>query len=105
MHSLRTLFLDHNRLSGALPAMFPAIGEYRLADIRLNDNNFTGPFSFQAEFQVIGAMDALDISNNQFTEMDEKICELSVIDGQGELVDLRADCDICRCKSFCDICT
>jgi hypothetical protein len=44
----------------------------------------------------------VDISNNLLTErIPESVCMLSVYE-EGEIVEFRADCDICLCKDLCD---
>ena len=45
----------------------------------------------------------MDISNNDFDEVDKDLCKLDVMEG-GEMVEFRADCNICRCESLCHTC-
>jgi Leucine-rich repeat (LRR) protein len=41
---LHTLYLDHNKLSGPLSTLIPALGNGRLEQLFLNDNSFSGTF-------------------------------------------------------------
>lgn len=43
------------------------------------------------------------LQGNQFTSLGKETCKLSVFEG-GEMVEFRADCDICDCGLQCDQC-
>jgi len=97
MISLRSLYLDGNRLSGSLPEKFGSIGRGRLNQMILRDNQFTGevPGGQTGNFLL-----AVEFQNNNFTGIDDSICRQAVWNG-GELVTLRSDCEACTCQYFC----
>ena len=102
MDSLKILYLDHNRLTGELPSDFIAeTGNGRLQSLIVNDNLFTG--EFPGETTVLNAMDIVEFQHNNFTSMNTDLCSLIVF-SMGEMISLRADCEVCRCKWFCDPC-
>lgn len=45
----------------------------------------------------------MNIANNNFDERLKKLCKISVWE-EGEMVEMRADCDICNCESLCHTC-
>ena len=104
LSKLRTLSLDHNKLTGTMPGTFPRLGNGKMEEIHLNDNLLSGSYSFNDEYASKTFMNILEIQNNNFTEIASSICSLSVLDGEGELIELGADCGACGCRSFCDIC-
>lgn len=97
---LRVLYLDHNNLSGSVPSSLGLIGNGRITLLSLQNNALTGEFpGFPLHNNLLNV---LEIHNNQFSSMDKHdICN-QIVFNYGELVMLRADCDICRCKHFCD---
>ena len=98
MIKLRSLYLDFNRLSGSLPEDFGSIGQGRLNQMVLHDNQLTGnvPGGWKGDF-----LDVIEIQNNNFTSIDDTVCGQIVWAG-GELVSFRADCEACTCKYFCN---
>jgi hypothetical protein len=99
---IRYLFLNHNQFSGTIPVDLPSVlGNGRVELMHLGDNEFHGhvPGDYS---KVRIFMTSLEVQNNHFTSMDPYICTLSVLTPpDGELVNLRADCPICICKSLC----
>lgn len=99
---LKALYLDHNNFVGSVPESFATIGNGRLYELHLNDNQFTG--SVPPGWSKDGYLSTLNVQRNKFTEtLDDAICKLYVFES-GELVELGAECDICRCKTGCEKC-
>jgi len=49
--------------------------------------------------------DNINIADNYFEEIDKDACENGVFN-EGELVEFRMDCSVCKCKDWiCDTCT
>ena len=69
----------------------------RLEQFLVSDNQFRGvvPSGWNNRF-----MQQMELQNNQFTSLGSDTCELIVYDG-GELVNFRADCEICDCDMWC----
>mmetsp|Transcript_5908 Transcript_5908/g.14555 ORF Transcript_5908/g.14555 Transcript_5908/m.14555 type:complete len:554 (+) Transcript_5908:531-2192(+) len=95
---LRHLLLDHNYFNGTLPDSYVNVGNGRLESFHIDHNQFTG--------QVPGNHDQRDklveftLHNNSFTKLGKDTCKLSVFNG-GEMVEFKADEDICDCSPFC----
>jgi hypothetical protein len=87
-----------------MPGTFPRLGSGKMEEIHLNDNQLSGEYSFDTEYASKTFMNVLEIQNNNFTGIASTICGLSVLDGEGELIELGADCGACSCRTFCDIC-
>lgn len=100
---LRNLYLDHNNLEGDLPSMFPNLGAGRAELIDISNNNFTGGYSFETSYSETEFLFRLEIQNNSFSYISDKVCELSILE-VGELVRINADCNACSCKTLCDKC-
>jgi hypothetical protein len=98
MRKVHHLYLDHNRLTGSLPLNFTLIGSGRLEQLLLSNNMLTG--YLPANYPVVDFLQQLEVQRNNFTEIDRSVCELIVFEG-GEMVNFRADCDICPCADFC----
>lgn len=101
MRSLRHLYLDFNRFNGSLPDEWPELGGGRVKQLILNDNKLTG--QVPGKYESMQSLNAVEIQNNDFSRIQKDLCKHSVFIG-GELVALRADCDICDCQNFCDQC-
>lgn len=98
------LYLDHNQFTGSIPDSYATIGNSRIKTFALNDNQFTGSppnFDSKNNFSLL----TYRVQNNGFTtEIGKELCNLFVF-GDGEVVELGADCSICKCKSgACDHC-
>ena len=102
---LRHLYLDHNQFGGTIPESYATVGNSRIINLHLNDNLLTGsvPAGWSEDNKQVLT---IRVQNNQFTEsLDERICRLDLFAlAGGELLDLRADCDICDCDGPCDAC-
>jgi hypothetical protein len=98
MDRLRLLYLDDNKLIGSLPSNLGEIGKGRLNILSINDNAFTGAMPLFNNYTNF--LNRLEVHHNNFTSMDQFMCAQIVYNG-GELVQMRADCDICPCTFFC----
>jgi len=100
----RYMYFDHNKFHGTIPSNYGMIGNGQVYELYINDNELQGalpdkwvhPNLFISGFRV---------HNNNFdVEIGNEICkELNVFE-EGELVDLAADCNICKCKTLCENC-
>jgi len=100
-NALRILYLNNNRLSGTLPSdLIATIGNGRLEMLILHDNLFQG--EIPGQYSVINHMDIVEVYNNDFDSMDRNLCNMLVF-MMGEMVSLKADCDVCECNFFCGI--
>ena len=98
-NALRHLYLNNNRLSGTLPFdLIATIGNGRLEMLILHDNLFQG--EIPGQYSVINHMDIVEVYNNDFDSMDRRLCDMLVF-MMGEMVSLKADCDVCECNFFC----
>ena len=80
------------------------MGNRKLKQLYVNDNQLFGevPADWWNGENYQKHLLSLRLQNNKFSEkLDKKICELYVLSGNAELVELGADCDICSCK-ICD---
>lgn len=101
---LRHLHLDHNNFVGTLPESYITVGNGRLEQLTINDNQLTGAVPDNHEFYWF--LVTFNLQNNNFDEwLDGGTCRLTVFTG-GENVELNADCDICSCRNsfVCDNC-
>lgn len=100
---LKHLHLDHNSFSGTLPESYINVGNGRLEQLTINNNQLTGEVPDNHELS--NKLVLFNLQNNLFDEgLGKGTCELAVFVG-GENVDFKADCDICDCKSFfCEDC-
>lgn len=96
---LRFLYLDHNQFTGTIPYDYPTVGNSRVEAMTLNHNRLTGyvPGHFQ-----LNKLLEFSVHNNTFTGIDSKACKQSVFDS-GEMVEYKADCDICSCDPYCSL--
>lgn len=98
MDRLRLLYLDDNNLGGRLPNALGEIGKGRLHSLTINDNSFIGEMPLFSNYTNF--LNRLEIHNNGFTSMNRFQCAQIVFNG-GEMVQLKADCEICNCLWFC----
>lgn len=103
MSQLDYLYINNNILSGTIPSLFPNIGMGRLQTFIAHTNKLSGSFSFSIPFEHSHFMFAIEIYNNNFTDISSDICNLIVYNG-GEMVTLKADCRACTCNYFCNYC-
>jgi len=94
---LRFLYLDHNKFTGTIPYSYPETGNGRVEAMRFNNNQLTG--YVPGQFQLNKLLD-FSVADNSFTGIDKTVCKQSVWEG-GEMVEFKADCDICICNPFC----
>lgn len=101
MDNLRTMYLDHNLLSGALSNQLAQLGNGAIQQLIINDNRFTGEVPVK-NFQT-GFLRNFELHNNQFDKMKADICDLSIFESRdGTMSVFKADCSICVCEWFCD---
>jgi len=95
---LRYLWMDHNQFSGTIPYSYPTVGNGRVEVLSLNHNQLTGwvPGHFQHNKLL-----EFNVHNNTFTGIDSTACRQSVF-VYGEMVEYKAECDICDCDPFCE---
>ena len=96
------------QFTGTIPESYPRIGNRKLKEIHLNNNQLTGeiPSDWNNGFDFQKHLLAIRVENNDLDgEFDKSICELDVRSGRAELVELGADCDNCSCKLCEDSCT
>mmetsp|Transcript_19533 Transcript_19533/g.45502 ORF Transcript_19533/g.45502 Transcript_19533/m.45502 type:complete len:783 (+) Transcript_19533:234-2582(+) len=95
---LRYLYLDHNQFTGTIPYSYPTTGNGRVEAMALNHNNLTGYVPGQFYHNKLLEF---NVQNNTFTGIDYQVCYQSVFDN-GEMVEYKADCNICKCDPFCE---
>lgn len=95
---LRHLFLDHNAFNGTLPESYINVGNGRLESLGVDHNRLTGvvPSNHDLRNHLV----RFTLQNNSFTRLSKDTCSLSVYNS-GEIVEFKADCDICICEPFC----
>ena len=97
---LRVLYLDDNRFSGSVPSTIGHIGNGRLTLLSIQNNTFTGEFPGFPMYDNL--LNVLEMQDNNFSSMNKgDVCN-QIVFNYGEMVMLRADCNVCRCKHFCD---
>lgn len=84
-----------------MPDEWSEIGRGRLKQLILNDNKFTGVVPGQ--YRSMNKLNAIEVQNNDFSELEKSLCDYSVFFA-GEVIALKADCEICSCDIFCDDC-
>lgn len=101
MNSLFHIYLDYNEMTGSLPELLfnGGIGNGRLEQLFISHNKFGG--EFPGKFEIKDHLVNLEINDNSFTSMSEKICDL-MIWKKGEITHFQADCNICICKKAPD---
>lgn len=98
---LRHLFVDHNRFVGSIPQSYPLAGEGRLISFFASHNQLTGIVPDNWVF--FNKLVQYTLHENNFDSLGSLNCNFNVFSG-GELVEFKADCDICTCQDvFCDL--
>mmetsp|Transcript_6101 Transcript_6101/g.15111 ORF Transcript_6101/g.15111 Transcript_6101/m.15111 type:complete len:581 (-) Transcript_6101:497-2239(-) len=98
--ALRHLHLDHNEFRGTLPESYNTVGNGRLESFSIDHNKLTG--TIPGKRDLYNKLVQYTLHSNQFESMDSDTCKSEV--PKGEMVELRADCDVCTCNGFFDIC-
>lgn len=101
--TLRHLFLDNNQFQGTLPESYITVGNGRLEQLTVNNNQLTG--AVPSEHTQFNYLNMYLLDGNNFDSMSDKTCRLSVFVG-GENVEFKVNCDICICRDelFCQEC-
>lgn len=105
--SIRQLYIDYNNMEGGIPTTYSTVDMPDLVSLHLNDNSLTGAvpeiwIDWRAKDGAIPAINTIDVENNLLTErIEDEVCQLSVF-RRGQMVELSADCDVCRCYDLCD---
>ena len=100
MVNLKILYLDHNDFAGGLPQDW---SNPQLSHFIVNDNQFTGEVPSRFDSQNLTTV---QVQNNAFTSIKNELCQQSIfVQGNGKIVTLGADCDICGCETLCDQCS
>lgn len=100
---IRLLYLENNEFSGEIPSNWPRIGNGRVEILHMGNNQLTG--TVPGGYNPRTFLQSLEVQGNQLSgSIPNDICSLIVFfPPEGELVNLRADCDICTCDfSSCD---
>ncbi|KAG7337947.1 two component regulator [Nitzschia inconspicua] len=97
---LRQLHLDHNQFRGTLPVSYNTVGNGRLRSLLINNNQLTGVVS--GERTMFNNLFQFVLHDNQFTGIDPDNCRMII--PWGEMSEFKADCDICQCTDFFNLC-
>jgi Leucine-rich repeat (LRR) protein len=105
--SLKILNLDHNQFTGTIPD-YGKVGNGSLVILDISFNVLEGsvPAAWvnASNKDNILSINTINVRNNLMDAVDNNICKLGV-SNQGSLVQLEADCNICRCAmDFCSDC-
>ena len=105
--SLKILNLDHNQFTGSIPD-YGMAGNGSLVILDLSFNALEGGVPADwvdaSDNEATPFINTINVRNNNLTDaIDNNICKLGV-SNKGSLVQLEADCDICRCDDFCSDC-
>ena len=98
---LRRVYLNNNNFNGTIPISFPEMGNKKLIQLHLNDNDLSGevPADWWNGRSYQKFLLELRLENNNFSgELSEALCSQDVRTGYGEMVEVNADCDICSCS-------
>lgn len=98
--NLRHLHLDHNSFKGTLPSSYNTVGNGRLESFSVDHNKLTG--SIPGERDLYNKLVQYTLHSNRFDRMGSDTCRMEI--PRGELVELRADCNVCACSGFFDLC-
>jgi hypothetical protein len=104
MFELKHLHMESNRFSGSIPHDYSRLGNNRMFQLYLNDNQLTGTIPSGPWHKALPYrfLTNVDVSNNLLTgRIPDSLCQLSVFE-EGETVEFRADCHICTCLRFCE---
>ncbi|OEU20267.1 L domain-like protein [Fragilariopsis cylindrus CCMP1102] len=97
---LRYLHIDHNRLTDNIPDTIPSMANGRLISFLANNNRLEG--YVPDNYIMYNKLVQYTLQNNYFDYLGPNNCFLNVFQG-GELVEFKADCNICSCDDiFCN---
>lgn len=99
--SVRSLYLSNNQLRGTIPENFARIGKGWLKQFYADGNKLRG--RFPSGWDPIWYLTNIDVRDNQLTRIPSSVCSMNVFN-RAEMVELRANCDICDCGRLCDNC-
>lgn len=97
---LRFLHLDHNDFRGTLPPNYNDVGNGRLEAFTVNNNRLTG--YVYGNRKLYNKLLDFQLQENRFSGLDRDVCRLEI--PYGEMVEFKADCDICKCAGYFDLC-
>ena len=97
---LRSLHLDHNDFRGTLPRSYNSVGNNRLEAFSINHNRLTG--YVPGDRELYNKLVEYTLHENRFSGLDRENCRLEI--PYGEMIEFKADCDICRCDGWFDLC-
>jgi hypothetical protein len=102
----RVLYFDHNQFVGTIPSNYGGIGNGRMAELTLDNNQLTGEVPTDWPKDNLNLITVRFQNNKITTPIGNKgLCELDVFKEVGELLELGAECDICSCKTeLCSNC-
>jgi len=98
---LKFLYMDHNQFTGSIPSSYPQTGNGRLEALVLNNNQLTGWVSddWADNYKLL----EFNVQNNEILDVGRGTCDQSVF-AYGEMIEYKADCDVCECSPFCNHC-
>jgi hypothetical protein len=97
---LRSLHLDHNYFSGTLPFSYNDVGNGRLESFSVDHNRLTGYVS--GDRYLYNKLVTYTLHENRFWGLERDNCRLEI--PWGEMIEFKADCDICRCNGYFNLC-
>jgi hypothetical protein len=98
---LRQLHLDHNQFRGTVPSSYNSVGNGRLESLSIDHNFLTGVVP--GERDLTNKLVTYTLHENNFNSLDPGNCDLLI--PFGEMVEFKADCDICQCDDWMNICS
>mmetsp|Transcript_21292 Transcript_21292/g.50361 ORF Transcript_21292/g.50361 Transcript_21292/m.50361 type:complete len:574 (-) Transcript_21292:1436-3157(-) len=96
----RHLHFDHNDFRGTLPASYNTVGNGRLESFSIEHNRLTG--TLQGERDLYNKLVQFTLHGNRFDRIESGTCRMEV--PQGEMVEFRADCQVCGCRGYFNLC-
>lgn len=97
---LRHLFMDNNMFRGTIPLSYNSVGNGRLESLTLHSNQLTGVVP--GERKLYNNLQLLTLHENKFTSIDSANCKMII--PWGEMPEFKADCDVCQCDDYFNLC-
>jgi hypothetical protein len=97
---LRSLHLDHNHFRGTLPESYNDVGNGRLEAFTVDHNRLTG--YVPGDRRLYNKLVIYTLHENRFWGLERDNCYLEI--PWGEMIEFKADCDICRCIGYFNLC-